>query len=95
MPIPPDLYESPTWQDVLATRPEKLGVRDARASIYHDREELYDLVADPHETTNLFKRPEYADIVARMREELLAMREATGDPLLSGQETLFSDPRLA
>ena len=93
MPLPPDLYGSPVWQEVLEKRPETLGQRSTVATLYHDAEELYDLEKDPHETTNVIDRPEYAEDVARLREDLRAMRRETGDPLLTGQTEPFPDPR--
>jgi N-acetylglucosamine-6-sulfatase len=43
--------------------------------------ELYDLVSDPDETTNLIRRPEYAQTVAHLREELSRLiAEADGLP---------------
>ena len=94
MPIPVDLYDSPTWRDVREKLPGKLGQRDATASLYHEPEELYDLEADPHETTNLADRPEYAETVERMRRDLLALRRETGDPFPIDQGPPYPDPRV-
>lgn len=43
--------------------------------------ELYDLKNDPYEMTNLADDPEHAETVKRLREELAAWQERTGDPL--------------
>lgn len=40
--------------------------------------ELYDLVADPHEQTNLAGRPEHAEIVQRLRRETVSWWRASG-----------------
>ncbi len=42
-------------------------------------EELYDVVADPHETRNLAGDPAFADTLAKMREAVEDWQEAVGD----------------
>jgi uncharacterized sulfatase len=42
-------------------------------------EELYDLLADPHETANLADDPRYADDVQRLRDELERWQQTYGD----------------
>jgi uncharacterized sulfatase len=42
-------------------------------------EELYDLTADPHQTTNLANHPDYAGTLARHRALLNAWETETGD----------------
>jgi hypothetical protein len=46
--------------------------------------ELYDLVADPGEQTNLAGRPEVAALEADLRGRLLRWMRDTDDPLLRG-----------
>jgi len=41
--------------------------------------ELYDHQKDPHETTNLFGKPEYKDVISRLQERLLRWRTETQD----------------
>ncbi len=41
--------------------------------------QLFDLRADPHETTNLIERPEYAGDVARLQELMRTWQSRLGD----------------
>ncbi|EMI44780.1 sulfatase [Rhodopirellula sp. SWK7] len=41
--------------------------------------ELYDLVNDPHETTNLIDNPEHASLVAELKKRLAETRQRVGD----------------
>lgn len=47
-----------------------------------DRDEFYDLQADPHERVNQIAHPDYAEPAADLREALAAWMQAKGDPLL-------------
>jgi arylsulfatase A-like enzyme len=47
-------------------------------------EQLYDLVFDPVEVSNLAVDPQYADVLAEMRGRLQAWMERTDDPILRG-----------
>lgn len=71
--LPPDLESSPT----------RRGMGDAhlapRAS-----EELYDLTADPTESTNLVDDPDLAEVLGGLREQLATFMTATDDPLRHG-----------
>ena len=53
----------------------------ARVEFFNHRvvEELYDYEKDPDALNNLIDNPEYADVVNRMRKELAAHMEQTGD----------------
>ena len=42
---------------------------------------LYDLKNDPHETTDLAKKPEYADKITELQQELARLKKETGDPV--------------
>jgi len=50
----------------------------------HTEIELYDLEADPHETTNLAHDPEYAEETAAMHARLARKLEADDDPIIDG-----------
>ncbi|MEA2200989.1 MAG: N-sulfoglucosamine sulfohydrolase [Solirubrobacteraceae bacterium] len=50
-------------------------------------EQLYDLVFDPNEASNLAADPRTADTLAAMRERLQTWMEQTDDPLLRGDPT--------
>ncbi|MBK9167888.1 MAG: sulfatase [Bryobacterales bacterium] len=80
MPLPSDLYASPTWEDVVARRDPKMGRRRTSAVLHHTAEELYDVERDPAETTNLAGRPAMAETLATLREKVRAFRRETRDP---------------
>lgn len=44
-----------------------------------DTDEMYDMKNDPHELVNLAVKPEYADILKSLRQDLLAELEAVND----------------
>lgn len=41
--------------------------------------EFYDLQTDPHEDRNLYGNPEYSEIIAGMKDELLELRKEYKD----------------
>ncbi len=41
--------------------------------------ELYDLRTDPHELRNVYSNPRYADVVLRLKKELLELKDEIGD----------------
>ncbi|MDQ5981216.1 MAG: hypothetical protein QG602_4194, partial [Verrucomicrobiota bacterium] len=57
-----------------------------------DRDELYDLVNDPHEMTNLAARPKHRDVVCAMCRRLWKFARAEGDELLSNYFTIGLAP---
>ena len=70
-------HQSRTHMRMLRTPKWKL-VRDF---LNPERDEFYDLVADPSETTNLIRHPRVQSVVARLGERLLARMRAVGDRL--------------
>lgn len=58
----------------------KYGWRDQTV----DREQLYDLVFDPHEAHNLIAAPSHGGVAEEMRGRLDRWMKATRDPLLEG-----------
>lgn len=81
-PFASDLYESPTWQDVLSRQnPQELyGCRSVQAYLHRPRHELYDLEADPHETHNLADDPQHQERLRELQHKLQAWQKATQDP---------------
>ncbi len=52
-------------------------------------EELYDLKADPHETTNLAGKKELADVQARLRKAIYQWMAETGDFMRGAKKQVF------
>ncbi len=82
LPLPSDLYRSPSWQSVLSRGLTKTGQVSVERTLMHDAEALFDLEADPLETRNLIDDPAHAAVVADMRKRLTEHRLATRDPWL-------------
>ena len=93
-PLPTDLFRSVTWTAVRKQGVEKMGLRETPRVLKREPEELYDIAADPMETTNLLGDPALAEIESEMREKLLAFRRTTKDPWLEVdyQEGRIDDP---
>ncbi len=82
MPLPTDLWRSPTWQSVRDRGLDMMGKRPTRRALRHDREALFDLEADPLELNNLIADPAHATRLEQMRTKLTQHRVATRDPWL-------------
>lgn len=82
MPLPSDLFSSPTWQAVLNEKLSHMGKRSVDQLRHHDLYELYDIQNDPEETINLINDPAHAKVAARMQTALQAFRVKTCDPWL-------------
>lgn len=59
------------------------------------RHELYDLLKDPHETTNVADDPAYADVLADLEDRLMDELERTGDPRLVDDGRFYETPPMA
>ena len=71
-----EYYEYPNPENVAVHR----GIRTDRYKLIHYYKddpqafELYDLVADPHETANLYGRPEHAELLRHLQERLQVLQ---------------------
>jgi N-acetylglucosamine-6-sulfatase len=70
------------WEYDFPMTPTVFGVRSDQFKYIRyygiwDTNELYDLVNDPDETTNLINRPEYAEVIKQMANELYTWLEQT------------------
>jgi arylsulfatase A-like enzyme len=63
---------------------KRLWLRHGWAARPYAREELYDLVFDPHEGRNLAGDPAHAAVLAGLDDRLARWMRDTGDPLLHG-----------
>lgn len=89
------------WEYDFPMTPTMFGVRTDKYKYIRyqgiwDRNELYDLEADPHETTNLISKPEYAQTVRDLAGELFTWLESTGGMQIPLKRTIkhpFGDYR--
>jgi arylsulfatase A-like enzyme len=76
-------YQYFAWPDWHMVR-RQYGVRTARYKLIHFYEigewELYDLSRDPDELVSVYADPAYAEVVARLKDELTRLREAYAVP---------------
>lgn len=79
-PFASDLYRSPTWQGVLKRGDKMFGQRTVYSYIHRPKHELYDIAADPFESTNLAFKPEHQERLTQMQEKLKAWQQKTKDP---------------
>lgn len=101
MPWRRELFYEYYWEYDFPMTPTVFGVRTARFKYIRywgiwDTHELYDLQNDPHETTNLINRPEYADTVQRLANHLFDWLEQSGGlriPLKRTVKQPFGDYR--
>jgi N-sulfoglucosamine sulfohydrolase len=81
-PFASDIWTSATWQGVLRDGLEQFGPRSIEAYQHRPRFELYDMQADPLETTNLADRPEHAGLIDEFCRKLRDFQQQTRDPWL-------------
>lgn len=81
-PFASDLFDSATWQDVLAGSRPLYGPWKVENYLQRPKYELYDLRADPHESKNLAidPSPANAELLESLANRLKAYQEATRDP---------------
>jgi N-sulfoglucosamine sulfohydrolase len=75
LPVLPNIDDSPS---------KELLLQQGLAKRARPREELYDVVFDPGEATNLVGDADHADVLVELRGRLDAWMAETGDPLLDG-----------
>lgn len=92
MPLPSDLWASPTWQGVRSRQSKTSGARSTQAMLRHAPEELYDIDADPMETKNLAGSARLASVLTELRSKVNDFREETGDPWLRYFRRIESPP---
>ncbi|MGD9721119.1 MAG: sulfatase [Pirellulales bacterium] len=86
-PSASDLYKSATWQEALAKGPDSpYGKRTVGRYLHRPEFELYDLTADPDETTNLAGESAHAATLDALKARLRAFQERTSDPWISKWE---------
>lgn len=79
-PFASDLWGSPSWQSVRAGGLKMLGQRSVSDYLYRPKEELFDLIKDPHEMKNVAGDPANAAMLAKLRSRLRAWQQETNDP---------------
>ncbi len=77
MPLPSDLFDSPTWQGIRKRGDAAMGKRRTAAVLRHEHEELYDIRKDPLETVNLAR--EQPSILEELRAKTQKFRRDTDD----------------
>lgn len=80
---PADAVKGLSFQTMLELRENNGLNEDQQYSFTKPRpkEELYDVIADPHELTNLADNPDYADVLRTHRERLDVWRKRTADEI--------------
>lgn len=80
-PFATDLWISSTWQQSLqAGLQASYGPRTVEAYLHRPKYELYDVQADPWESTNLASDPKHAATLQRMIKKLHRFQAQTQDP---------------
>lgn len=76
-----DLWASSTWQEAWKQGEDTpYGPRTVGRYLHRPEFELYDLQADPWESTNLVNEAEMAEIYSQLKAELRRFQERTDDP---------------
>ena len=82
VPLPTDLFRSPTWSAARTQQLSHMGVRPIDRVQRGAPEELFDLATDPQEADNRIGDPALAGVATSMRQQLYSFRKATKDPWL-------------
>lgn len=92
----------PAWRDHLTTQCNGVELAYTQRIVFtrdwkyifngFDRDELYDLRADPHEMVNLAARPEHREIIRQLCRRLWQFAHAQQDDLLSNYFTVALAP---
>jgi N-sulfoglucosamine sulfohydrolase len=91
-PFASDLWGSPSWQGIRSRGDKVMGQLSVDAFLHRPREELFDVIADPHDVHNVVGDPANAAVLADLRERLRNWQRDTNDPwLILGRE---QDPKL-
>lgn len=81
-PFSADLYGSLSWEGIRNADPVVIGRRPLRQYVRRPPEELYDLVEDPHEVSNLAPNPKRQEVLIDLRARTEAWQRTTDDPWL-------------
>ena len=79
-PFATDLWAAATWQEVYHEGSDAVyGVKKINDYIYRPEFELYDMAADPYESTNLAADPTYASVLSEYKDKMKAYQTQTSD----------------
>jgi arylsulfatase A-like enzyme len=83
-PFAADLWRSAAWQGVYQPygMEARYGMRTAREYMHRPEYELYDMEADPFESTNLADSPQHAVVLQEYKDKIRAFQQRTSDPWL-------------
>ncbi len=82
-PIATDLFMSHTFQDIMnRTQHGEVThwIKDLKTYYFRPEYELFDIIKDPHEMTNLADSGEHQEVLESMKKTLMDWRLATKDP---------------
>ncbi len=79
-PFASDLWGSPSWQYIRASKSKMMGERSVAAYLHRPKEELYDLSTDPNELKNLAADATHVKTLSDLRDRLRAWQAETNDP---------------
>ena len=93
-PIDQDFFISASFQDLLNRTVKKEPLywyKTLQEYYYRDQWELYDIIKDPKETTNLAPRNEYGNIFQSLKQQLHVWQNETFDPWICGPGAVLED----